>query len=169
MIDINLIDESYFWGNLHLPQILEKSEEDDTKVPSLLDAAAENEANELDKYIAKYQDEYLKAMFAGSDKFNDLIVDEDKKTSPIANMIYYHYLRDRETITTSAGVIRIHVQNSVDMSSASKRVNAWNEMVKFNRELHLELYKEMSDDYKEIYGKIDFNHDIFHFINTVNL
>ena len=71
----HLIDKNYFWGGLYIADLSEA-----------------RESAELDRYIAKYQKEYIKRMFgvayASLDELPEELVnalrDETLLTSPIA-------------------------------------------------------------------------------------
>lgn len=53
----------------------------------------------------------------------------DFKKSPIANYVYYHYLRDGISQTTAVGEVQSNTQNSSVISPIDKMVRAYNEMV----------------------------------------
>lgn len=55
------------------------------------------------------------------------------KKSPIANYIYYWYLRNEATTTTGGGEVASNV--AMPASPAGKMTRAWNQMVDWNREL----------------------------------
>lgn len=56
------------------------------------------------------------------------LVDATSKRSPIANYIYYHFMRDAETTTTGVGEVKTNPENAVLVSAARKAVLAWNEI-----------------------------------------
>lgn len=159
----NIIDKQYFWGGLALSNLSE-----------------EEELNELDRYIAKYQKEYLTVMFGAAialdtpDAIIDLLVDTDTLTSPIANYVYFHFRRDNATMTTTVGEKKTMISKTSYSSSNEKLVAAWNEMARWSGELHNQLFAheiEVPDiDYhEEILPKVKFTHDIFYEINEFNL
>ena len=159
----NLIDRQYFWGRRKLANITE-----------------EEELNELDRYIAKYQKVYLEAMF-GKDLSEDapeelleLLYDTDTLESPIADMVYFYHNRDNATVTTQAGEKRLSISNTIVSSPNEKLVEAWNSMVDFNCDLHVKLHSGSividGIDYDEdILAKISPTHDIYWKINKYNL
>lgn len=58
------------------------------------------------------------------------------KESLIANYVYYWWMRDKTTITTEVGEVDVEADKSTAKSnSKAKQCRAWNEMVKWNREL----------------------------------
>jgi len=161
-----LIDSSYFFGELDIPNIRERQ-------------------NTIDSNIEKYEKEFLicllgQALFKefqtaldagplveqrwidlkdGADftldffgtqvplKWNGLVNTE--KVSPIAYYVYYKIrLEDLTTTMGSAEVVAKH-ENSVAANARRKMVNSWSKML-------------------DLYGSIRFNefaHD-FHFLNT---
>jgi hypothetical protein len=52
----------------------------------------------------------------------------DTKQSPLANFVYYWYMRDQATQTTSGGETKASAENSKTVSSLTKMARAWNEM-----------------------------------------
>ena len=144
----NLIDKSYFWGDIEITGLFKP----------------EMEAK-LDMMIAKYQKEYLKQMFGTyflehemTDTFKNLLIDDELKTSPIANFVYYYWQRNNATFQTNAGVKTLNVQNTISVSPAEKMVSAWNQMVTWNEEIHSSLYDLETDEFdylNDIYPYID--------------
>lgn len=67
-------------------------------------------------------------------------IDGTTKRSPIANYIYYWWLRKETSTTTGTGEKRLNAENSESVSSFSKQCNTWNEMVGYNRLLWEYLY-----------------------------
>lgn len=61
-------------------------------------------------------------------KFND--TDVELKSSFIADYIYYHYLFDNRTATSTAGQVIITAANSYTVSSFYKRIDAYNSFFK---------------------------------------
>jgi len=181
----NLINGTYFWGELHIPQLKNTAS-------NALNAAAISEANDLDKYITKYQKQYLDAMFGKAliASFGDelpteikaLIVDDLTKESPIANMVYYHWMRANQTLTLPTGEKNLAIMNTQIRSGNEKTTFGWNMGVKWNRKVHDELYEaetlviyagtenERTLDWQtDIAEYIDFNHNIFEYINNWNI
>lgn len=176
-----LINESYFWGELYIP--VSKN-----TASNVLQQSAVNSADDLGKYITKYQKIYLDQMF-GADLAADLppelialIVDEESKTSPIANMVYYHWMRANQTSTLPSGEKSLAIMNTLIRSGNEKMAFAWNEGVKMNRKVHEDLYEaetitvNVGEDNEtvltwqtDIADNIDFNDNIFQFINEFNI
>lgn len=57
------------------------------------------------------------------------------KQSPIANFVYYHYLKDNISFTMGAGEVKPKSNSSDNVNPYPKMVRAWNEMVDWNWEL----------------------------------
>lgn len=178
----NLIDSSYFWGELEIDSLFTNQA---SGIP--LTEAGNNSASELDRYIAKYQKYYLVQMFGETLAANlpseliDLIRDEQLKTSPIANCVYYFYMRANQSKTTGAGEVKMDIIRTRAVSASEKMCRAWNEMVKLNRKIHEDLYNAETitvtiDDVEtelnyldDIYPEICPSDNIFGTINTFNI
>jgi hypothetical protein len=57
------------------------------------------------------------------------LVDAVNYRSPIANYVYYWYMRDQATQSTAVGEVATKTENSNRVSPAIKMSSAWNEMV----------------------------------------
>lgn len=170
----NLIDESYFWGELAIGGLNNNSS------GTLLGEAGSNTSNELAMFISKYQNVYLTQMF-GKDiakadslpaELKALIVNDTTKVSPIANCVYFFYLRAKESVHTASGTKVLTPQNVVFGNAFDKMKNAWNEMAMESLKIHEDLYngdETLADiDYiNEIYPNIDFSNDIFNTIGII--
>jgi hypothetical protein len=55
--------------------------------------------------------------------------------SPVANYVYWHYMRHHATITTGSGEKKLKAINAEVASPAEKIARAWNAMVEWNGEL----------------------------------
>jgi hypothetical protein len=75
-------------------------------------------------------------------------LDGSAKKSPIANFVYYHWLKDKASDTTASGEKTTANQNSIDASPGIKMVRAWNQMVEWNCEL-VEFLLSNQDVYPE--------------------
>lgn len=141
----NIIDTSFFYGNLEIAQI-----------------ANAEVSNTVGMYIKQYEPRYLELLL-GYPFYNaspDLTTyplllngheytnvngeltkwqglkwaDGTLKKSPIANYIYFHYMRDHGfTHTTGTGEKTAKNQNADNASPWPKMCRAWNEMVMFNK------------------------------------
>lgn len=81
------------------------------------------------------------------------------KRSPIANYVYYQYLKDSVSFTMGAG--EVAPQTDVASSPKMKMVKAWNEMAKMNRELYGFITANQS-----VYPEYDFRS--FNLLETIN-
>lgn len=92
------------------------------------------------------------------------------KKSPIANYIYFYWLRSRVSETTGTGEATITPQNAIRVSSHNKQRNAWNDMVEMNTSLvqFLLANETLYPEFKQ-YHKEKENFDLLHTINTLNL
>lgn len=171
----NLIDETYFWGELEIDSLYKNQASG-----LVLTEAGNNASSELDKYIAKYQKEYLEQMFGKTLAANlpaeliALIRDEQIKTSPIANCVYYFYIDDKKSKTTGAGEVKMDIIRTRVASSNEKMYKAWNEMYPKNKAIHDKLYENKTIDVTingeivtlnymdDIYPNIKVTANIFH-------
>jgi hypothetical protein len=65
--------------------------------------------------------------------------DADSKRSMIANYVYFWWMRDKASISTSIGEVQEKPDNSASISSLTKQSRAWNEMVSWIEEMILFL------------------------------
>ena len=138
----NLIDDSFFWGELELGNLFK------SKSGILLGEAGANSENELNMFIAKYQKEYLEQMF-GEDLAKDLpeelqalIVDNDTKTSPIASYVYYFVRRAKDTVTTAMGEKKLNAPNTILAAQNDKLFRAMSDCIKWSVKVHTKLYDD---------------------------
>lgn len=136
-----IINTSYFFGDLYIAQITETSV-----------------ANTVNKYIQKYEPQFLQRVFGYEmaknietsypdilngkefynvynanrlDKWLGLKVDlgGGKFASVIANYVYAKYMEDNMSFSTGSGEKIIEQQTSQTVSPSVKIIRAWNEMV----------------------------------------
>lgn len=102
--------------------------------------------------------EYIKSESLGVgkwDRLKDMLTDNISegdfilKKSPIANYVYYWFLRDAQTEATITGVKKDGEDGSL-VSPERKLVNAWNDMVKMN----LKIYQFLDSNQKDYLGWI---------------
>lgn len=65
--------------------------------------------------------------------------------SPIANYVYFHWMKDAVSQTSALGEVSNKSENASLMSPAPKMVRAWNEMIDWLRELVSYLDKNTND------------------------
>lgn len=116
-------------------------------------------ANRIGWYVDRYEPEYL-CKLLGEELYNDFLVNRESakwdefkklvvktnglaKTSPIANYVYFYLLRDSYATATINGVKKDGDENLV--SSRSKMVRAWNDMVYENRKLYVWLCRNFNN------------------------
>ena len=141
-----IIDSTYFTG-----EIIIKGLHSGNGTPSATDSAIRGD---LDTFIYKYEPLYLENMF-GSEIHEELDIylkgrnafsvkiDKMEKIlsfltingfSPIANYVYFYYVRSRQSISSPIGVEK-EIDKSVITDMISKSVIAWNGMVSMNRRI----------------------------------
>jgi hypothetical protein len=141
---MSLIDASYFYGNLNIAQLNQKSVTDSlqyfidmyereflTKVLGLqlydafiLGMAATPPVD------AKWQWLMDGGNYTGYNGYPKFWVGfyNNANYSPIACYIYYHYMRDLQTQSMGAGEAKATVQNAISASVSQKCADAWNLM-----------------------------------------
>lgn len=72
--------------------------------------------------------------YFGNAKYS-VISEGDNKRSPIANYAYYKYQADNVSFTTGSSEKKPKTAITINVSPRIKMIRAWNEMVKWNREL----------------------------------
>jgi hypothetical protein len=147
-----------------------------------------NVATTVNRYIAKYETEYLKKVLghtlfaqynAGiiantpaylelrnggtyTDLHGDTVIYEGLKEA-IVNYIYFHYIRDTVTFTTGGGEKKTDPPRAV--SSLDKQVRAWNRMTVLSKAARCFIYAKQS-----VYNVTSWQiNDIFRPINTLGL
>lgn len=179
-----IIDYTYFFGKLRLPQ------------------SGNNEGrDEIDEYIETYEVEYLKKVLgydlwkvfsAGIEgsgdpdqRWKDLLdgkeysqhditykwsgfdpADESKLT-PIANYTFYRYNESKASDVTLAGTSTGAVDNNTRVAPMQKMVEAWNAMVDINYLLYGFLMKNL-DVYPE-FDKRQLDKELFYHKNSLDI
>ena len=107
-------------------------------------------AGRIDSFIEIYEPEYL-CKLLGEELYNDFLAngEADKwvefknklvteykvtKVSPIANYVYFHLVRNSQSMATINGVKKDGEENLVNPQS--KMISAWNDMVYKNRSIY---------------------------------
>ena len=107
-------------------------------------------AGRIDSFIEIYEPEYL-CKLLGEELYNDFLANEESdkwvefknklvteykvtKVSPIANYVYFHLVRNSQSMATINGVKKDGEENLVNPQS--KMISAWNDMVYKNRSLY---------------------------------
>jgi hypothetical protein len=170
---MSLIDTSYFTGPIHIGGL-----------------SSQHVRAKIEGYIEEYEPQFLSLLFgdvfyaeyvAGLELEDNAIwtalQTEDLKKA-IACYVYYYYMRDLETLTTSLGEQKPQTENSTQASGINKQVSAWNSMVIRVRKIYdylyanTETYPTWDNNYQ--YGYYDsrsrwIRNDLTNPINTLNL
>jgi hypothetical protein len=173
-----LIDTSYFFGNLSIPQVTNSAV--DAELSSYIESLETDFLQHLLGYglwkaydagtapVTRWTDlesgkEYTNK-FGYLAKWKGLLFEVgDTKKSPIANYVYFHFMKDHVTTSTPGGEKGLKTQNADPASSRLKLARAWNEMIGWNRELvdfmemNLTTYPEfnISEDRTELITTIN--------------
>jgi len=162
----NLIDISFFFGNLHIAQ------KSDAAVSSSLNWFIDEYEPRLLTDLLGYElyEAYKTGIAAGSPdaKWTDLRDGKaytnragitvkyqglkwsigGSKKSPIANYVYWYWMENQVSDSTGTGEKVTDAQASAGVSPATKMIRAWNQMADWNREL-LEFLLSNETDYPE--------------------
>ena len=117
------------------------------------------------------------------DELIALIVDDEIKESPIANFVFYHYMRDKKAVTPPAQGVNANNYFRSQLQSNNENVAiAGNDMVEKNLEIHYKLYEDetitvFADTENEttlnylddILPEISKTSSIFNYINIFNI
>ena len=99
----------------------------------------------------------------GLDKWTGFI--NDGKQSPIANYVYYYFMRDAATLTSGIGEVKPTGENSSNASGAVKMMRAYNQMCEQTALLHEFLLAN-----KDVYTEFDYSHIVlFRPLNLFNI
>lgn len=174
-----IIDSTYFVRELSLPNIVSNSLE--SGVSAALQTVGENS---LDLFIEKYEEEYLIKLLgkelankfmlevnnsAPDDIWKELLsvlADSEKKTSPIANYIYYWIMRDSRTSTTMGGECASTFDKAQRASQDKKLVKAWNDSV--NMTIQVVCWINRNESKLAPYGGDYSQADVFQLTEPIN-
>lgn len=89
-----------------------------------------------------------------TNKWQGLTFGDQLKRSPIANYVYWHYIKDNNSFTMGAGEVKPENSTSENVSPKFKMIRAWNEMVHMNRELGQMIIarKDVYPEYMPLYS-----------------
>lgn len=163
----NLIDATYFTQQLVIPNATNIAanlqrfidEKEPEYLEWLLGYQLYNLADTNNWVDQRYKD--IKDGKAFTDRFGQMtkwkglvFTKGTAKKSPIANYVYYWWLRDNWSVTTGAGEKKQQAENAVNSDFGEKMFRAWNEMVEWGlnlREflrLNLGVYPEYTDPFR---------------------
>lgn len=169
-----LINEKYFKGEIFIPNLVSQG-------VGISDSICQANIKKLLEFIGKYEhlflfkllgyrlcDELTKGINT-SEKWvtlKKILVNETTLTSPIANYVYYWFIRNQITNTAGIGETVNQANNSTVVSPEQKMVKAWNDMVD-----DLTPIIQFMNNNRLLYSDFrpDYNTDIFFHINTLNL
>lgn len=77
--------------------------------------------------------QYRGLLFENGDGFSS---GDGQSMSPIANYVYWHWIKDQTTQTVGLGEVASKSENAQLVSPATKMVRAWNEMSEWVQELY---------------------------------
>jgi hypothetical protein len=149
-----LLSKSYFFGQLMIAQLSQSTVEatlnamiakyepiflDCVLEPTIVDEmmiaynasiAAEDPVPLIPKWQKLLYGSAFVDSYGDSRRWNGLISDNDAlvKQSPIANYVYYWYMRDNASQTVGNGEKKNKSENAVDANPNHKMCRAWNEM-----------------------------------------
>ena len=164
-----LIDSTYFHTEVFIPNISDSN------------AVETARASELQRFIDRYELEYLDLVMgydmrveflAGLEedsilqKWNDLkaeLIDDTLLLSPIADYVYFHYIRYNVTRTTSSGEVVALVDNGTLTGSNFKQVTAHNRAIE-QALLIRNFIEEHSTDYPNYDGSYSLG-----YVNELNI
>lgn len=161
---MSLIDETYFVGDLNIPGTGNQS------IGERLDVFIQKHETELLEDLFGY--EMYKAFTDNptAQKWIDLrdgaeytyqgrtlrwrgLLIKDNPDAPrslIANYVYFHWMRDNVTSTTTSGEKKSQAENSSNASANVKMARAWNEMSDQIAKMYYFLYAS-TNDYSQLY------------------
>jgi len=105
--------------------------------------------NSIDKYLLILNGSEYTNVYGVVSKWEGFV----SGMNPIANYVYYEHITSLQRSLTGVGVTTAKVENSILVDAAPLMIDAWNEMVDFNRNLHNFLWANESD-YPEYIGLI---------------
>lgn len=161
----NLIDEQYFWGNLTIPNLTQK------RIGVAQMQTQANVNDDIQRYIKRYQKQYLEMMLGNTlastitaEKALSILVDTDLMLSPLANYVFFYWMRDNASANTPTGEKKMNVQNAINISSSGRISRAWNEMVDMNGAAQYAMSLDSEIDYDTVIDEIDTTSDLFNYI-----
>lgn len=166
----NLIDETYFIDNLAIPGISVISG------GTVQSAIATKRLDSLRRFISIHQKDYLKRMFGKTianaeslpQYLQDLLIDSANFRSPLANYVYFFWMRKEASMSTPVGEKINNTDNTVAVTTLNKQAYAWNEMVDLNKMIHEEMAELEEDgfDYVDLVSEINCEDGIFEYIHN---
>lgn len=97
--------------------------------------------------------QYRGLLFENTDGFSS---GTGQMMSPVANYVYWHWLKDQTTQTVGLGEVSSKSENASLVSPATKMVRAWNEMSEWVDELYYFMQTNYADYPEWKFGDSDF-------------
>jgi hypothetical protein len=172
------IDASFFIGEVEIPNR--------TSIPV---------TEKINFFINKYEIEYLDQLL-GEElsleyregiaevspeprwvKLKQKIVDSTRKISPIANFVWFYFMRNEASMVVSGGVAVTKKENAVMVDPIYKQTYVWNDMAKMSFDVKSFIEKENkgegsgSDEESQPYSSFVFipTNEVYQKINSLNL
>ena len=147
-----LIDETYFTGELSLPNIPVSTPSSDGVALAIQTVGEKGLDIFVDKYVVDFLirlfgRELTKAFLSGLEEETPLEIwinlkgllltrAGSYKASPLAGYVYYWLMRDARTKTTQAGESDPNFDNAENVNNCYKMVKAWNDMASMALGVH---------------------------------
>lgn len=141
-----LVTTDYFVGELLIPNLSGNG------------AVIEARKAEVTRFISIHEPKYLEKLLGTAiyalfktgiastnpeERWTDLknkLINEELKTSPIAEYVYYHYMRHKMTLTAGNGEVNMLSENSENVLNTDKLISAWSNMVDTSRQIWEWMY-----------------------------
>lgn len=168
-----IVDASFFYGPLNIEGLMANSGADFTQ------AAIQKG---LQQFIERYEVQYLIRLLGNKLglEFANYLGKEEKEpearwdnllselvpmpcVSPVANYVYFYYVRGNQVHATSIGATVTNSDNRIT-SCDSLIIPAWNEMVEMNRAVHSWL-----EGHKDEYAGFETHHELLEKINRLGV
>lgn len=172
-----LLDNSFFTGELHIEGLVDYS-----GVPSETNCAIAAEmyslisyyemdfyrrtiGNENAKLFIKYLDEQHDSVCEKWEGLKNMLVDQvgNRVISPIANYVFFFYLRSNQTQATPIGNVTETSSNDIAPCNI-KMMQAWNQMADMNQYLSRYLFQNKDD-----FGGYFFDEHLLEYMNQIGV
>ena len=157
----NIINKSYFFGDLNIGQLNQLYVQD-----ALEDAINVYEAEYLKKAFGKTFYDFI-INNQSNPAYSDLMDLLKKERSPIACYVFYHYQRQIAYQASGVGDVRPKVENATRTNETYRMVIAWNIMVERSLEIYLLITRDSK--YKSHVDRLEIDRDIYRKINYFDI
>ena len=173
------LTSSYFVGELEIPNITGTTNPEVANFTNLMNFILKYEKEFLKRLLGDdFYDEFVAGVEAEESKWTDLYdqiyttetqtIGDDSYTlyiSPSANYVYYHYMRNNQSVTMFSGEAKAKFENAEAASNLSKMVQAYNKMV----DMIDDLWEWLDDNIATYTTWVAGNADSFPKINQMNV